>query len=321
MMRIPLNQRPWTILCLWMVCLYPSLSLSADTSGQSITRITPNGSFNWSTGTATATGFGVPPRNAASAVQAREMTRAAAWSVALANLLEVVNGIQVDAQTTVHNYVTTNAEVQTHVEGMVKQATVIEEQELPTGEFKTTVQMQVAGELTTHVTSPGPMPIPHPPTAPESTAKGTTKPTNRMTTGSPPPTPQPPPRQKPPSPYTGLLIDARNIGAQQALTPKIFAQDDVIYGPKIVDAKFITGPSVPKEDQNRIAWYFTDETKARSHTKVAPNPLVIKAVRAIGAAKTDLMIEETKAQRIQSLPEYLDLFKQAKVVIIIDSAN
>ncbi len=317
MMRIPLNQRPWTILCLWMVCLYPSLSLSADTSGQSITRITPNGSFNWSTGTATATGFGVPPRNAASAVQAREMTRAAAWSVALANLLEVVNGIRVDARTTVQNYVTTNAEIQTHVEGMVRQATVIEEKELPTGEFKTTVQMHVAGELTERLISTGTTPVIMPTPHDEPVQPGPKK----KTTPPPPPVTPPKPLTKPQTSYTGLLIDARGIGAQPALTPRIIAVNDEIYGPTIVEKTFITGPSVPKEDQNRIAWYFTDETKARSHKKVAPKPLVIKAVRSIGATKTDLMIEETKAQQIQSLPEYLDLFKQAKVVIVIDSTE
>lgn len=313
MMWILPIQRPWTVLCLSMVCLCPSLSLAVDTSGQSIKRITPNGYFNWTTGTATATGFGVPPKNAASAVQAREMTRAAAWSVALANLLEVVNGIQVDAQTTVQNYVTTNAEVQTRIEGMVKQATVIEELELPTGEFKTTVQMQVAGELTEHLASPNPA---------QATASNNreikTPPDGKPKPPKKPTSPTRPPEAKPQASYTGLLVDARGIGAQQCLTPRILAQDDEIYGPAIVEKQFTSGPSVSKEDQKRIAWYFTDEAKARSHRKVATKPFMVKAVRAVGAAKTDLIIEEISAQRIQSQPGYLDFFKQGKVVILID---
>lgn len=315
MMWIPLKKRTLAMLYVGVVCLCPSPSFSADTSGESIKRLTPNGYFNWSTGTATAIGLGVPPKNSTSAAQAREMTRAAAWSVALANLLEVVNGIRVDAQTTVQNYVTTSAEIQTHVEGMVRQATVIEEQELPTGEFRTTVQMQIAGPLTEQVSSSAAMQVvtPTPPDPPPQPVK--------KNLSSKPAVSQPKPPPRPQSSYTGLLIDARNIGAQPALTPRILAQDDVIYGPTIVDKKFITGPSVPKEDQNRIAWYFTDDATARKHKKVTPKPLVIKAVRATGATKTDLVIEETKAQWIQSLPEYLTLFKQAKVVIIIDPDN
>jgi hypothetical protein len=34
------------------------------------------------------------------------MTRSAAWTVALRNLLEIINGIYVDSTTTVNNYVT-----------------------------------------------------------------------------------------------------------------------------------------------------------------------------------------------------------------------
>lgn len=318
MIWILLKQRLRTVLCILLVtCLSPSLSLADETSGQSIKRITPNGYFNWTTGTATATGIGVPPRNAASAVQSREMTRAAAWNVALANLLEVVNGIRVDARTTVQNYVTTNAEVQTRVEGMVKQATVIEEQELSTGEFKTTVQMQVAGELTEHLTSAGPTQVTTPaqPEAPHQTNE------RKTTQAKQRPSPSPKPSTKPQTSYTGFLVDARGIGAQQCLTPRIMTQDYEIYGPAIVDKQFTSGPSVPKEDQKRIAWYFTDEAKARSHKKVAHKPLVVKAVRAAGAAKTDLIIDDISAQRIQSQPQYQDFFKQAKVVIIIDSAE
>ena len=314
-MKTRMKQIAGMMLFLLPICFSPFPSLAQDTNGQSIQRITPNGYFNWATGTVTATGFGVPPKSSMSAAQAREMTRAAAWSVALANLLEVVNGIQVDAQTTVQNYVTTSAEIQTHVEGMVKQATVIEERELPTGEFRTTVRMQIAGPITERVSSSEAMQV--------VTSTPSDPPSNpvKKNSSSKPRVSQPKPPPRPQSSYTGLLIDARNIGAKPALTPKILAQDDVIYGPTIVDKKFITGPSVPKEDQNRIAWYFTDEATARKHEKVTPKPLVIKAVRAIGATKTDLVIEETKAQRIQSLPEYLTLFKQAKVVIIIDPDN
>jgi hypothetical protein len=241
------------------------------------------------------------------------MTRTAAWNVALANLLEVVNGIRVDAQTTVQNYVTTNAEVQTRVEGMVKQATVIEEQELPTGEFKTTVQMQVAGELTEHLASPSATPVVTPHTDEvKSSPDRTPKPPIKRTS---------PPKQssaKPQTSYTGLLVDARGTGAQQCLKPIIKTQDDDIYSLDIVDKQFISDPSLPKEDKNRIAWYVTDEDKARSHKRVAHNPFKVKAVRAVGTNKTDLIIDEISAQRIQSQPGYLDFFKKAKVVILID---
>lgn len=312
-MMMRLKHWSWQVLCFGAILLAPSLSLADDTRGQSITRITPNGYFNWTTGTATATGLGVPPQQAASPAQAKEMTRAAAWSVALANLLEVVNGIRVDAHTTVKNYVTTNAEVQTHVEGMVKQATVIDEQELPTGEVKTTVQMHIAGALTEHLATAGSTPqakLPRPALPTQPGGKTQSQPTR----------PAPPAKSatKGQTVHTGLVIDARGIGAQQALAPRIVALDDEIYGPSIVERSLTTSSSVPPEEQKRIAWYFTDEATARSHQKVAPNPFIIRALGVIAPSKTDLIIEETKAQRLQSLPEYRDFLKQAKVVIVID---
>jgi hypothetical protein len=224
-------------------------------------------------------------------MQAKEMTRAAAWSVALRNLLEVVKGIQVDSRTTVLNYVTTNAEVQTRVEGLVQGAKLVGERELPTGEFETTVQIKLAGQFAESVLPKGPQD-----TSPIARFKNVPA--------------------KPKIPYTGLVVDARGTGARAALAPRILAQEDEIYGPKRVDQKFISGPSVA--EPGRIAWYFTDEAKARAHYKVTANPLIIKALRATGENNTDLVIEETTAEYIEALPEHHAFFTQAKVLILVD---
>jgi hypothetical protein len=227
-------------------------------------------------------------------MQSKEMTRAAAWSVALRNLLEVVKGIRVDSHTTVQNYVTTSTEVQTRVEGLVQDAKLVRERELPTGEFETTVQIKLAGQLSESVLSKGPQ---------------ITEPLKRFQE-----IPQP---AKPKIPYTGLLIDARGTGVHAALAPRIFAKGDEIYGPSHVGKEFISGPSV--NEPGRIAWYFTDEAKAREHYKVTNNPLIIKALQSTGESNTDLVIEEIKAEYIEAIPEHFAFFKQAKVLIIIDS--
>jgi hypothetical protein len=224
-------------------------------------------------------------------MQSKEMTRAAAWSVALRNLLEVVKGIQVDSHTTVQNYITTNTEVQTRVEGLVQGAKLVGERELPTGEFETTVQIKLAGQLSESVIPKG----------------------SKISSPKPPPGPPP---AKPKVPFTGLMIDARGTGARAALAPRIVTQENEIYGPDRVDKKFISGPSVA--EPGRIAWYFTDEAKARSHYKITANPLIIKALRATGENNTDLVIEESKAEYIEALPEHHAFLTQAKVLILVD---
>lgn len=288
-----LKRWAWGPLCLAIVCLATPALAASEPAGQLTEQITPNGSVNWTTGVATATGLGVPPRNAVSPMQSKEMTRAAAWSVALRNLLEVVKGIQIDSHTTVQNYVTTNTEVLTRVEGLVQGAKLVGERELPTGEFETTVQIKLAGQFAESVLPKGPQ---------------VTSPIERFQKVSPP--------AKPKTPYTGLLVDARGTGARAALAPRILTQEDEIYGPDRVDKKFIFGPAV--DEPGRIAWYFTDEAKAREHYKVTANPLIIKAIRATGENKTDLVIDETKAEYIEALPEHHAFLTQAKVLILVD---
>ena len=288
-----LKSRHWGPLCLAILCLSTPVLAAGEPAGQFTEQITPNGYVNWTTGVATATGLGVPPRNPVNAMQSKEMTRAAAWSVALRNLLEVVKGIQVDSHTTVQNYVTTSTEVQTRVEGLVQGAKLVRERELPTGEFETTVQIKLAGQFAESVLPKGPQ---------------VTSPIERFKNVSPP--------AKPKIPFTGLVIDARGTGARAALAPRILAQEDTLYGPDRVDKKFIFGPSV--DEPGRIAWYLTDEAKARAHYKVNANPLIIKAIRATGENKTDLVIEDAKAEYIEALPEHHAFLTQAKVLIIVD---
>ncbi len=279
----------WKMFLLLMICLGTPAFASADPKDQVIQQITTNGYMNWTTGFATAKGLGIPPSHSVNAFQAKEMTRSAAWSVALANLLEVINGIRVDAHTTVQNHMTTNSEVQTRVEGLVRGATVVEERELPSGGgIEITVQSNLAG------------------TIPEAINK------NRPRKPNPPPSPPPSP-----SIYTGLVIDARNTRATPALQPQIMTSDNIeIYGPATVNHEFLSGPSLT--EPGRIAWYVNNESEMRSHYKAGTNPIVIKALRATGDNNVNLVIGRTKGELIQALPEYQEFLGKAKVLILLD---
>ena len=283
------------VLCLvFLLCLSTQVLAEPSPAGHLTEQVTPNGSMNWTTGVAVATGLGVPPNNAVSANQAREMTRAAAYSVALRNLLEVIKGIRVDSLTTVQNYVTTSTEVQTKVEGFVKDAKLVSERELPTGEFETTVQIRIAGQLSKSVI----------PKVPQVSA-----PIKSISDKRPPP--------KPKVSFTGLVIDARGTSAQAALAPRILnTQALVIYGPGYPDEKIVSGPTA--EEPGRMAWYFVDAAQAMKHAKVTSNPMVIKAIRAAGESNTDLVIDDLKAEEIQILPEHFRFLKEARVIIIVD---
>jgi hypothetical protein len=265
--------------------------------------VTPNGRADWTAGTVTARGVGIPPKNPTSALQAREMARTAAWSVALRNLLEVLKGVYVDSTTTVSNYVTTNDEVRTKVEGFVKGAKIVKEQEMADGSFETTVEMKLTGDFS-NLMLPKPTPRPNPlpqynrkdkqPTVDKHSTDGTSS-------GTP----------IGPRSYTGLVVDARGTGASPALAPRILNED----GEEAYSVAYVEQRDVAKQG---IAVYVSDPPSAEAHPRVTNTPLMVKALRAEGKQHTDLVIRDADAQTIHGVPEHFAFLKNAKVLIILD---
>ena len=285
MMRMSTLMSKLTTILSALLLLVAVPALASSESGHWV-NTTPDGKVDWTTGIATAHGIGIPPKNPASPLQAREMTRKAAWSVALRNLLEVVKGIHVSSTTTVSNYVTTNDEVRTKVEGFVKGARVVNEQEMPDGSYKTTVEMKLGGEFSNLVI---------PKVAPKNV------PLAQYQKG-----PVSPPRS-----YTGLVVDARGLGARPALAPRLLnEQGEEAYSVAYVEQQVTA--------EQGIVLYAPDPQSAESNPRVTNSPLRVRALRAQGTQKTDLIISDADAQTIHGVPEHFKFLKQAKVLVILD---
>lgn len=272
--------RPMFYALIFLLTTTPSLVASES---EHVISTTPDGKIDWTTGIATAHGIGIPPRDSASPLQAKEMTRKAAWSVALRNLLEVVKGIHVDSTTTVSNYVTTNDEVRTHVDGFVKGARLIKEQGMPDGSVETTVEMTLGREFSKLV-----IPKVDPKTVPLSQYQ-----------------------EKPTSPsksYTGLVVNAQGLRAHPALAPRLLNQQ----GEEVYSIAYVDQQATSKHG---IVLYEPDLASAQSNPLVTNTPLTIKALRAEGA---DLYISDADAQTLHGVPRYFKLLKQAKVLVILD---
>lgn len=81
-----------------------------------------SGEIDWSGNTVRATGTGVLDPNNSNIAQARLMAERAAVVVAQRNLLETVQGVRVDSETRVENFMTDYDVIYTRVEGIVKNA-------------------------------------------------------------------------------------------------------------------------------------------------------------------------------------------------------
>jgi len=81
---------------------------------------TVNGVVNWSKGFVRAKGHGIPPETAVNDAQSKLMAFKAAEADALAKLLEIINGVQVTATTTVKDYVLKDYNIELKVAGIIK---------------------------------------------------------------------------------------------------------------------------------------------------------------------------------------------------------
>ena len=251
--------------------------------------ITEYGVADWTNGVVRARGLGFPPKESVNALHAKTMTKRAAHSVALRNLLETVKGVRVDSKTTIRNYMLASDEITIVINGMVEGAKIVHEQELPDGTYEVTLEMDLKGNLNKTV-------------APKPNGQKPPKPVVKPNV----PAPKPPPLK-----YTGLVVDARGTGAQPALAPKILNED----GQEAYSVAYVEGPKLA---ENGIVVYVPDLSAAQVHPRVTHQPLVVKAMRATGQSKSDLVISDADAQSIHAVPDHFRFLEKAQVLVVLD---
>lgn len=244
-----------------------------------------DGSIDWTKGVVTATGFGAPPPNAVNAAQARAMAERAAFLVATRNLLETVKGIRVDSATLVENMIVSSDVIKTEVSGFVQGAQIIKKQVSPDGSVMVTVAMKLTGDFSNAF-------------LPQSSGGGEVIPLQQ---GQAPPA----------TSFTGLIVDARGIGVRPAVAPKIRNEEGrEVYGSAFVNRQYAV--------EQGMVGYLKDVESAKGNPRVTDRPLMVKALKADGPNKTDLVISNSDAQVLHGMKEHLTFLEKARVMVILD---
>lgn len=244
------------------------------------------GSINWSTGKVVAVGIGAPPSKPANMAQARAMARRAAITVARRNLLEISQGVQVDSMTLVKDFTVKSDIIRTSVQGVVRNAQVIDTAYMSDGSVEVTMAMNLGGEFANVILPPPPVgtEFPMPPS-------GTEMPSSQV--------------------YTGMVIDARGLGARPAMAPKIVDESGKeIYGSAMVNREFAV--------QQGMVGYAKDLSAAQGNNRVTDRPVTIKALRTSGAAKCDVVISDSDAAKLTSAAENLSFLQKCRVMVVLD---
>jgi hypothetical protein len=266
-----------------------------------VQQIGDSGSVNWTEGVIQATGIGAPPEEFYGKPQARPMALRAAQLDAYRKLLEVTRGVRVDSQTLVENYTVKSDVIRTQVEGMVKGAQVVKKEYLSDGSVEVTLQMSLHGGFA-QLILPSEIqqvekvrPIPEP---------------SQMI----PPAVSPETHDVPHSAgkvYTGLVIDAKGLGARPAMSPKIVDETGKeVYGSAYVSREFAV--------QQGMSGYARDLTAAQQNPRVTNDPFTVKGLRTGGAGKSDIVISNADAAKILSSSENLSFLQKCRVMVVLD---
>lgn len=257
-----------------LLSLVTLLMLIAGTTFAAESRI------DWSDNYITVTGGGVAPAHARNMAQARMMARRAAIVDAYRQMAEIVNGVQVDGETTVRDLATESDIVKTKVSGIVRGARVVSERQI-NGGYEVTMSVPLFGITDSVATAVLPQnnvkeSFPEPSIADYNSGKSVTEipVTDQPTTGSS----AADPRGKADFSiqkegiYTGVIIDCRGLGLKPAMSPVIKnANLESIYGYKNLDYDYVVS--------HGMAGYARDMSKA---TRAGSKPLIVKAQSMVG---------------------------------------
>jgi len=260
------------------------LAQMAGTVTDVVNPVGSTGKIDWTTNVITAVGIGAPPAQPANAAQARAITERTAQAVAYRNLLDAVKGVRVDSTTTVENFMVTSDVIKTEVSGFIQGATIMDKKYMSDGSVEVTVGMKLTGALADALLPKGTTP-PVPPVGATSTAPGQI--------------------------YTGLIVDARGLGVRPAMAPKILNDN----GKEVYGSVWINRDWAVREG---MVGYLKDPAAAQTNPRVADKPLMVKAVKAAGDARVDVVISNADAATIQGASQNLSMFEKCRVIILVD---
>lgn len=239
------------------------------------------GKCNWTQMYIEAKGNAVAAGNVSSPAQAKVTAREGAIKDAQRRLLEIIEGVRIDAKTTMVNFMA-NDLVKAWVHGRIKEYEIVPGSERwANGIYEVKLRVWISDICSA-------------PAVCRST-----------TTFLPPETPIKKSR------YTGLVIDATSISLVPQVLIGIYDETGkLIYGAAKVFYQAVADRGLVK--------YFGVLEAAKGDPRVGDNPLVVKAIAAGGDFNTDIIVSVEDGQRIINELDGTDVFANAKVIVVID---
>lgn len=237
-----------------------------------------SGHINWTDNLVRSQDRAEIPRRGAQTEQ-RQATLLMATQGARQRLLTVLEQIRLDSGKTVGAVLQNMGEERQRVQELVNDAQVVETAYSARGEIASSVQVPLTGRLLEVF-------LPRSPNVP---------------------------RDVPPvanTAHTGIVIDARGLGIQPALLPRIVDDNgQPVYEPTMVDPDVAT--------QRGYIAYAKTHDHATVKTRIGDQPLVLRARRVLGASRVDLVLPSAEAAQIRDYAGTQALLKRCQILIVM----
>lgn len=280
-------------------CLLAALSLSApvlsaepakpsineDMKVEHVTQNVGSVTIDWSEGVVRVTGSGSPP-DRGNPSQKRMMAERTATADAYRQLNDAIQGIRVNSETIVRDYVSESDTIKNYVSALVKGAQKIDQRYLNDG----TIEIDMAVKLYSN-----------------TGLSGVLQPQKHVV---PPPAVDLEP-MTPTGEYTGIIVDCRGLELQPAMSPAIVsaAGGELYLGGLEVTPEVVINQGV--------VGYARSLQQARQDKRVGSNPLIVKGTSSTGNFHTDVVISDIDTKQLLGVDLKHKLLKEAKVIFVM----
>lgn len=269
-------------------------AVSLSDSAQYIIR-SPNGRINWSAGEIITSGSGSPvDKQAPNATDAEAAVYSIAMLNAGQNLFNILQKVRIDSQFRMEDLAARDPQLLVKAREMVYASPEVEDSRRldDKGTLTVSLRFQLHGGFAQLVL---PREIIHVDSI------------TRVMPGK-----NAPAETADPDAYTGLVVDARNIGTQPAMAPRILDENGRdVYGPAFASREYAV--------QKGMSAYETDFDAAVVNPRIGDAPLIVKGLRTDGLGQCDIVIGNADAARIRKSSEHLLFLRQCRVVIVLDA--
>ena len=116
--------------------------------------------------------------------------------------------------------------------------------------------------------------------------------------------------------YTGLIVDARGLGLQRGMSPRVYSQSgQLVYAGVAASFEFLQEAGIVSYGQE-----LSPELLKRIQPKdtIKISPLVVRALEVTGSPGTGVVISDDDAQAILDAMDVYDFLAEYAVVFLID---